>query len=592
METNGNGSNPQRASSLEGVKTSEVPFVTTLRENLGFGSGASAHSKVFIEAIKQFASEFTTEDRSPASTFTKWSKDLDRKVCLDMANGFLEKRGREFWPDSSVTQRYQYERDHAQLQNQLGQLFFRENELAKKKPSRKSASVKPNESTAREPRRDGLTIGTAVDIDDPDSLSEYTSGRSGHGFGTVSPKAEPGRSPSSTLRGVPEETCPERPPTEGSDLQPSRPLRTQTEDMPMEDTYDGPHSSETPTSTSNARGKRPAPPQHDENDRRTKTPRRNEETPNEAETYVPQYFTPTLLQEAGASSPISGRVRQPFHRQGYIMGNECLERLQPYADKPNTRRKKTREVSARSTRPPMAAPMAVMTLESVETRNVVGNSRHVAGDDPFEVAPEGSASRANDDTEQAAGKLSRSPTMGLLPNLGEGSLPEPDFQLGNEPAFQPETSVEAEQVSFNGEEQHRVEVEQRQSQQSNRQSTVNEFRSNSETGNIPSTNIFNIDYTVYNDEEEPVSGWTPPKHFFAMSFDELVKALPLKQPRGLRLCLEGAIKRKGFSRTACDQERFKLHQSRFGEMMRSWEDEVASKGGPKPSFEIIIEPLK
>jgi hypothetical protein len=52
------------------------------------------------------------------------------------------------------------------------------------------------------------------------------------------------------------------------------------------------------------------------------------------------------------------------------------------------------------------------------------------------------------------------------------------------------------------------------------------------------------------------------------------------------------VKRKGFSRTACDQERFKLHQWRFGEMMRSWEDEIASKGGPKPSFEIIIEPLK
>jgi hypothetical protein len=234
-----------------------------------------------------------------------------------------------------------------------------------------------------------------------------------------------------------------------------------------------------------------------------------------------------------------------------------------------------------------------MALESVENHHDIDSPRHDASGDPFDGSPEASDKRFDCNTEHVVRRRSRSFTMRVMPDLGEGSLPEPDFQQQDEPNFVLQTSPGREQAPYQGREKLCVEMERRQSHQSDLDSSVNECRANTETDNITaSTNDFNIDYTVYNDEEEPVSSWSPPRYFFAMSFDELVEALPLKRPRGLRLCLEGAVKRKGFSRTACDQERFKLHQWRFGEMMRSWEDEIASKGGPKPSFEIIIEPLK
>ncbi|KAJ4146658.1 hypothetical protein NW754_002123 [Fusarium falciforme] len=275
------------------------------------------------------------------------------------------------------------------------------------------------------------------------------------------------------------------------------------------------------------------------------------------------------------------------------MGNECLERLEPYADNSKKKRQRTRGASVRDTQPPTSAPVAVMALESMENHRDIDSPRHDASDGPFDGSPEASDRRFDCNTEHVVRRRSRSFTMRVMPDPGEGSLPEPDFQPEDELNFELQTSPGREQAPAQGREQLCVETERRQSHQSDLDSSVNECRANIETDNITaSTNDFNIDYTVYNDEEEPVSSWSPPRYFFAMSFDELVEALPLKRPRGLRLCLEGAVKRKGFSRTACDQERFKLHQWRFGEMMRSWEDEIASKGGPKPSFEIIIEPLK
>ncbi|RSM18895.1 hypothetical protein CDV31_002217 [Fusarium ambrosium] len=516
METDDNRSDPQRASSLESIKTKDIPTVTELREILGFGRGQLDQSRAFKKAIKQFVSEFTAEDGTRGPRFTRWRDEFHRKVFSDMANGFLEKHGREFWPDSSISQRFQYERDHVH------------------EPSQTSSVLN----------------------DVP-----------------------------SVLGNPPEPSTPE-----DSNMQPSPPVHTQTGEVQLEDTNDGSNTLEVSESSSNTHRKRPAPPQFEDNDRRTKTLRRNQEPPNETDSHDPEHSTPTRLEELSSTS---GRVRQPLHRQGYIMGNECLERLEPYAESPKKRQKETRGTSMGGIEPSTAAPMVVMALESVENHHDIVSSRRNTSDDPFDGSPGVSGRSLDCGTEHTVRQRSRSFTMGAMADLGEQSLPEPDLQPEDEPNIELQTSLEREQAPSQRQEQHLVEMERCQSHQSDFDSAVNERRDDTETdNNTASTNIFNIDYTVYNDEEEPVSTWIPPKYFFAMSFNELVEALPLKRPRGLRLCLEGAVKRKGFSRTACDQERFKLHQLRFGEMMRSWEDEIASKGGPKPSFEIIIEPLR
>ncbi|KAJ3471366.1 hypothetical protein MRS44_001465 [Fusarium solani] len=604
METDRNGSDLQRARDLESIKTKNIRTVTDLREILGFGRSEFDQSRAFKKAVKQFASGFIAEDGNPGPTFTRWSDSFHKKVFSDMARRFLEKHGREFWPDSPITQRLQYERDHAQLLILLAQLFFRQNELCQRKTPEKTskersrkapnkpASVDTSESTTSRPYREGSTRETPIDLDDYNTPRENRSRGPDNDGQVVSPQDESNQ-PSSISNRVSQalDDSPERSPPDGSNMQPSPALHAQTEDvLPMEDIHDGSSALEVPASSSNTHGKRSAPPQFEGNDRQTKTPRLNQEHPNETENSVAEYHTSTQPEELTLTS---GRVWQPLHRQGYIMGNECLERLEPYADNSKKKRQRTRGASVRGTQPPASAPVAVMALESVENHHDIDSPRHDASGDPFDGSPEASDKRFDCNTEHVVRRRSRSFTMRVMPDLGEGSLPEPDFQQQDEPNFVLQTSPGREQAPYQGREQLCVEMERRQSHQSDLDSSVNECRANTETDNITaSTNDFNIDYTVYNDEEEPVSSWSPPRYFFAMSFDELVEALPLKRPRGLRLCLEGAVKRKGFSRTACDQERFKLHQWRFGEMMRSWEDEIASKGGPKPSFEIIIEPLK
>lgn len=114
METDGNSNNLQQASGLESIKTKNIRTVTDLREILGLGRGEFDQSRAFKKSVKQFASEFIAEDGNPGPTFTRWSDSLHKKVFSDMARRFLEKHGREFWPDSPITQRLQYERDHAQ----------------------------------------------------------------------------------------------------------------------------------------------------------------------------------------------------------------------------------------------------------------------------------------------------------------------------------------------------------------------------------------------------------------------------------------------------------------------------------------------
>ncbi|RSL88815.1 hypothetical protein CEP51_001565 [Fusarium floridanum] len=619
METDDNRSDRQRASSLESIKTKDIPTVTELREILGFGRGQFDQSRAFKKAIKQFVSEFTAEDGTRGPRFTRWRDEFHRKVFSDMANGFLEKHGREFWPDSSISQRFQYERDHVRLVHFLERLFFRQNELSHRKRAETTHKRTPGKTLEESPEKpdlvnapeltlhescqEGQTKETAINLDDYNASSDNRSRHPGHDRQADPPRVEPSQTSSvlndvpSVLGNPPESSTPEPSPPDDSNMQPSPPVLTQTGDVQLEDIHDGSNTLEISESSSNTHRKRPAPPQFEDSDRQiedsdrqTKTPRRDQEHPKQTESHDPEHSTPTTLEEL---SSISGRVRQPLHRQGYIMGNECLERLEPYADNPKKRRQRTRGTSMGGTRPSTAAPVAVMALESVENHHDIDSSRHSTSGDPFDSPPEGSSRRADCDTDHAVQQRSRSFTMGIMPDLGEQSLPEPAFQPEDETAFDSQMSLDREEDPPQGEEQHRVEMERGESYRSDANSAVNECQAAAETDNITaSTNVFNIDYTVYNDEEEPVSTWIPPKYFFAMSFNELVEALPLKRPRGLRLCLEGAVKRKGFSRTACDQERFKLHQLRFGEMMKSWEDEIASKGGPKPSFEIIIEPLR
>ncbi|RSM10678.1 hypothetical protein CEP52_003477 [Fusarium oligoseptatum] len=574
METDDNRSDRQRASSLESIKTKDIPTVTELREILGFGRGQFDQSRAFKKAIKQFVSEFTAEDGTRGPRFTRWRDEFHRKVFFDMANGFLEKHGREFWPDSSISQRFQYERDHVRKTLET--------------PPEKPDLVDALELTLHESCQEGQTKETAINLDDYNASSDNRSRHPDHDRQADPPRVQT----SSALNDVPSVlgNPPEPSTPEDSNMQPSPPVHTQTGEVQLEDTNDGSNTLEVSESSSNTHRKRPAPPQFEDNDRRTKTLRRNQEPPNETDSHDSEHSTPTRLEELSSTS---GRVRQPLHRQGYIMGNECLERLEPFAEIPKKRQKRTRGASMGGTEPSTAAPMAVMALESVENHHDIVSSRRNTSDDPFDGSPGVSGRSLDCGTEHTVRQRSRSFTMGAMADLGEQSLPEPDFQPEDEPNIELQTFLEREHAPSQRQEQHLVEMERCQSHQSDFDSAVNERRDDTETdNNTASTNIFNIDYTVYNDEEEPVSTWTPPRYFFAMSFDELVEALPLKRPRGLRLCLEGAVKRKGFSRTACDQERFKLHQLRFGEMMRSWEDEIASKGGPKPSFEIIIEPLR
>ncbi|KAI8719374.1 hypothetical protein NCS52_00718100 [Fusarium sp. LHS14.1] len=607
METDDNSNNLPNGPGLESIKTKNIRTVTDLREILGFGRGEFDQSRAFKKVVKQFACEFIAEDGNPGPTFTRWSDSLHKKVFSDMARRFLKNHGREFWPNSPITQRLQYERDHAQLLILLAQLFFRQNELCQRKTPEKTskersrktpnkaASVNTSGSTSGRTYREGSIRETPIDLDDynalrgnafrrPDNDSQNSSIQDeSNGHFTISNRV------SQALNHPPEPSAPD-----GSNLQPSPPLHTQTEDVPsMEGMHGEYNAPDVSASSTNAHGKRPAPPQFEDNDRQEKAPRLNQEHPNETESYEAEYSTPTQPEELTLTS---GRVWQPLHRQGYIMGNECLERLEPYAGSSKKKRQRTRGVSVRDTQLSTSAPVAVMALQSVENYHDVDNPRRDASDDPFDDSPEDSDRRLNCDAEHIVQQRLRSITMRVMPDLEDGSLPEPDFQPEHEPGFELQTSPGREQDPRQGREQVGVKMKRRKSHQTDLDSSVNEFLANTsstETNNITaSTKDFNIDYTVYNDEEEPLSSWSPPRYFFAMSFDELVEALPLKRPRGLRLCLEGAVKRKGFSRTACDQERFKLHQWRFGEMMRSWEDEIASKGGPKPSFEIIIEPLK
>ncbi|KAM5355466.1 hypothetical protein ACJ41O_002112 [Fusarium nematophilum] len=626
------------------TKTSEVPTLTELRVALGFGRESGPRHLFFKKHIKKYAAGFTTKDDAPGETFTRWRDPSHQAVFREMAQGFLNKHGMLFWQDDGDVadrQAYRCSRNREQLLILLAQLFFRQNEQSnKKKASAQSVSISSHGPGATSPEQRDIF---------PNSDNERTS----NNLASVTPPSGRGntretaididaldKSPSPPVAGtredpqVKDESDDELPTLLALTLSPRRGTRNPPQkssvqelsrgphaqavnDTPMADPFDDSHSHGGPANTGDGRDKRPATAEPEENNRPSKAPRHEPGASDEMDIATAHDAALTLARERALIGRTSPRVRQQRRLEDHYQGDEYAAYFRSLSEEAKeAARRERRAFSARKTPGRLPAPMAMMgdnppgdnggcSTGAIDNHSSTGDQDAAIRADGRTIASEdgdGDPVEEGDHAPDNSPKQSRSPTPDMEATSQNAEPqdvpPQPTEHPVDEPDPEREPTLEREQsVDLPGEEQHMdigPSLSPPEDHHRGEKHDVNglKFDDGMDKKLKKAALIHNIDFTVYNQNGETTSGWTPPGDFFHLSFEGLINALPLKRPRGLSLCLEGHSRNKRFTRTACSQDRFEELQDRIKKMMEDKETLVALQDGDKPDFEIIIEPLK
>ncbi|KAM0209176.1 hypothetical protein ACHAQD_000958 [Fusarium lateritium] len=268
------------------TKTTSIPRLSDLRQTLGHGNRGKQEDIAFKKAIReQLAAFVSSGDSLPGYKLTKWTDPSHQRGLLEITKDFLDNKGNGpiFWPDShssANTRPLEYFRDSKKIRRLMIQVFWRAAREYKRYkisgPTIPQVPSQPSESSRSSPEAtckpcdthppvaDKVHDPRGNSVDDPIDLEIMTSSTGVAGPSNSDP------SQSSLF-----------PPDIVSDILDCRPLeltnRSQTvrpENMHGADLYDGPESPPV-TQTAQNNGKRPAEPNHNDNNHQAKAPRQD-----------------------------------------------------------------------------------------------------------------------------------------------------------------------------------------------------------------------------------------------------------------------------------------------------------------------------
>ncbi|KAF5009838.1 hypothetical protein FDECE_3960 [Fusarium decemcellulare] len=121
---------PKPGDKLFKVKTSSLPRLRELREDLGYGTTGRPEDIAFKKVVRAHIEKFVSEENLPATEFKRWTTAAHQKGLVELTKNFLhaEGKGLEFWPDdpNSPNKRpLEYTRDCEQIQRLMVKLFYR-----------------------------------------------------------------------------------------------------------------------------------------------------------------------------------------------------------------------------------------------------------------------------------------------------------------------------------------------------------------------------------------------------------------------------------------------------------------------------------
>ncbi|KAM0256841.1 hypothetical protein ACHAPA_012011 [Fusarium lateritium] len=85
------------------AKLKNIPNMTELRQNLGFGISHDRQSINFERIMKDFLQKYRSADGTAGSRFVDWHNQTHNQELKNMTEEFLVRRGPQFWPDSGGT---------------------------------------------------------------------------------------------------------------------------------------------------------------------------------------------------------------------------------------------------------------------------------------------------------------------------------------------------------------------------------------------------------------------------------------------------------------------------------------------------------
>ncbi|KAF4470001.1 hypothetical protein FALBO_3114 [Fusarium albosuccineum] len=123
-------SRPKPGDKLFRAKSSSIPHLTSLRQELGYGNKGRPEDIAFKRAVRAHVEKFVSKDNIPATQFTKWKTPAHQRGLTELTKNFLHAQGKglEFWPDdpNSPNKRpLEYTRDCAQIQRLMVKVFYR-----------------------------------------------------------------------------------------------------------------------------------------------------------------------------------------------------------------------------------------------------------------------------------------------------------------------------------------------------------------------------------------------------------------------------------------------------------------------------------
>ncbi|KAI1295298.1 hypothetical protein F5Y03DRAFT_371925 [Xylaria venustula] len=110
---------------------SNLPKITTIRQELGYGDSGLIGSSEFRSDNKEFRRKFSTRNGLAGASLTDWKSSEHQSGLTEMANAYLEACGNRFWPDSPPAasgNKLRYSQDSAKIKSLMKLLFFRLNE--------------------------------------------------------------------------------------------------------------------------------------------------------------------------------------------------------------------------------------------------------------------------------------------------------------------------------------------------------------------------------------------------------------------------------------------------------------------------------
>ncbi|KAI0160815.1 hypothetical protein GGR57DRAFT_456342 [Xylariaceae sp. FL1272] len=148
-----------------------VPKITAIRQELGYGDIGSIRYNAFIDDVRVFRKKFKTTTGLPGVCFVDWKSPQHQRGLGEMVNAYLEDHGAgaQFWPDSSGTEdcsKLTYPRDELKIKALMTQLFYRSNEQQHRNQKYKHKDkAGPSNHTIDER---GHTPENPIDLDDAD----------------------------------------------------------------------------------------------------------------------------------------------------------------------------------------------------------------------------------------------------------------------------------------------------------------------------------------------------------------------------------------------------------------------------------------